>query len=159
MRTALRLGNTCEESAAHAKFAESIARLDWHYGVKLPTTREIATVTRELHLADETIDGVLIIHVGGHIDGVNAREFQSGLDHRIQNTDGPAILDFEKLTYISSAGLHSILLIAKIFRDKNKKFMLCSLPAPALQVIRTSGFDKIIDIRESLSEAMAAASH
>ena len=112
---------------------------------------------RELHLADETIEGVLVIHVGGHADGVNAQEFRNGLEHRIQNIDGPVILDFKKLTYISSAGLHSILLAAKISRDRNKKFMLSSLPELALQVIRTSGFDKIIEIQESLPEAIHAA--
>ncbi len=116
-------------------------------------------MTQELHLADETIDGILVIHVGGHIDGVNAKRFQNGLERRIQDMDGPAILDFEKLTYISSAGLRIILLAAKIFRDRNKKFILCSLPALALQVIRTSGFDKIIEIQESLAEAIPAASN
>lgn len=114
-------------------------------------------MAQELHLADETIDGTLVIHVGGHIDGINAQKFQSGLERRIQDTDSPVVLDFEKLTHISSAGLRSILLVAKISRDRNKKFILCSLPELALQVIRTSGFDKIIEIQESLSEAIHAA--
>ncbi|MYB89528.1 MAG: STAS domain-containing protein [Proteobacteria bacterium] len=105
------------------------------------------------------IDGVLVIHVGGHIDGVNAQEFQRGLNQRIQNADGPAVLDFKNLTYISSAGLRSILLAAKVFRDKNKKFVLCSLPETALQVIRISGFDKIIEIQESQSTAIAATTN
>lgn len=105
------------------------------------------------------IGGVLVIHVGGHVDGVNVQEFQSGLEHRIQDIDGPVVLDFEKLTYISSAGLRSILLAAKISRDRNKKFMLCSVPELALQVIRISGFDKIIEIQESLSTAIPAASN
>ncbi len=116
-------------------------------------------MTRELHLVDEMIDGILVIHVGGRVDGISAQKFQSGVERRIQDLDGPVILDFEKLTYISSAGLRSILLIAKISRDRNKKFILCSLPELALQVIRTSGFDKIIEIQESLSEAVPAASN
>lgn len=116
-------------------------------------------MTRELHLADETIDGVLVIHVEGRIDGVNALKFQSSLEQRIQDIDAPVILDFKELTYISSTGLRSILLVAKISRDRNKKFMLCSLPELALQVVRTSGFDKIIEIQESLSTAIPAASN
>ncbi|MXY14600.1 MAG: STAS domain-containing protein [Proteobacteria bacterium] len=116
-------------------------------------------MARELYLKDEMIDGVLVIHVGGHIDGVNAQEFQRGLNQRIQNADGPAVLDFKSLTYISSAGLRSILLAAKVFRDKNKKFVLCSLPETALQVIRISGFDKIIEIQESQSMAIAATTN
>ena len=116
-------------------------------------------MARELSLADEKIDDVLVIHVGGHIDGVNALEFQQGLDQRIQGTDGPVVLDFKNLTYISSAGLRSILLVAKAFRDENKKFVLCSLPESALQVIRISGFDKIIEIQESRATAIAAATN
>ena len=116
-------------------------------------------VAKELYLMDEMIDGVLVIHVGGYIDGVNAQEFQRGLEQRIQDAGGPAVLDFENLTYISSAGLRSILLVAKVFRDENKKFVLCSLPEAALQVIRISGFDKIIEIRESRTMAIAAATN
>lgn len=114
-------------------------------------------MAQELFLTDEQVDGVLVIHVGGHIDGVNAPEFQKGLDQRIQGIDEPVVLDFESLAYISSAGLRSILLAAKVLRDRNKKFVLCSLPEAALQVIRISGFDKIIEIQESRSTAIAAA--
>lgn len=116
-------------------------------------------VTKELYLKDEMIDGVLVIHVGGYIDGVNAQEFQRGLDQRIQDADGPAVLDFKNLIYINSPGLRSILLAAKTLRDKNKKLVLCSLPEIALQVIRISGFDKIIEIQESRSMAIAAATN
>ncbi len=116
-------------------------------------------MAQELNLTDEMTDGVLVIHVGGRVDGVNAQEFQGELDLRVQGTDGPVILDFKNLTYISSAGLRSILLVAKVFRDKNTKFVLCSLPETALQVIRISGFDKIIEIQESRSLAMAAATN
>ena len=94
-------------------------------------------MTRELHFKDEKLGGILIINIGGRVDG-------------------PVILDFKNLTYISSAGLRSILLVAKVFRDKKKSFMLCSLPDLALQVIHTSGFDKIVEIHESRSTAITA---
>ena len=69
-------------------------------------------MARELHLEDEKIDGILIINVGGRIDGLNAQDFHNSLDQRTSDFEGSVVLDFEKLTYISSAGLRSILLIA-----------------------------------------------
>ena len=113
-------------------------------------------MTRELHFKDEKLGGILIINIGGRVDGVNAQEFHGSLDQTTQGVDGPVILDFKNLTYISSAGLRSILLVAKVFRDKKKSFMLCSLPDLALQVIHTSGFDKIVEIHESRSTAITA---
>ena len=114
-------------------------------------------MARELHLEDERIDGILIINADGRIDGLNAQDFHNGVDQRTRDFDGAVVLDFDKLTYISSAGLRSVLLIANSFKEKKKKFMLCSLPESALQVIRISGFDKVVAIHESRVVAIAAA--
>ena len=97
----------------------------------------------------------MVIAVTGRIDGVNAQKFYDNLNREIQDLDNNLILDFEKLSYINSAGLSSILLAAKALQKKNKRFMLCSLPSSVMQVVKISGFDKIIDIYESRSTALS----
>ena len=104
--------------------------------------------------ADQT-EGILIINVSGRIDGVNAQEFQKNLEEEIAASQNPVILDLENLSYISSAGLRSILLAAKILKSRNIVFTLCSLSAPIKEVFEISGFDKIINVLESRSEAIA----
>ncbi len=99
-----------------------------------------------------------MISVVGRIDGVNAQEFQENLDQKSESSnDSQAIvLDLENLHYISSAGLRSILLIAKTLKSKQIKFAMCSLPDPIMEIIQITGFDKIIDIHESRSVAVVA---
>lgn len=98
-----------------------------------------------------------MINVAGHIDGLNAEEFQAGLNQNVKAYDGGAvILDLKTLTYISSAGLRAILIVAKILHAKGRKFSICSLSETVSSMVRTAGFDKVIDVYESPSEAVSA---
>jgi len=115
----------------------------------------MASQNNQLELQSDQTEGVLIISVAGRIDGLNAQEFHENLDKEIDGSDNPVVLDLEKLSYISSAGLRSILLIAKTLQGKNTRFMLCSLPAPIREIFEIAGFDKIIDVLESRSDAIA----
>ena len=110
----------------------------------------------QVELQADQIEGVLLINVAGRIDGTNAQEFHKNLDGEIGGSDNPVVLDLEKLSYISSAGLRSILLIAKTLKGRNTRFVLCSLPDPIKEIFEIAGFDKIIDVVESRSDAVAA---
>ena len=98
----------------------------------------------------------LIAKTDGRVDGANAREFQTALESAIDSNDGAVLLDMEQLSYISSAGLRVILLMAKVLQGRNAKFAICSLSASIREVFEISGFDKIISIHPSQAEALAA---
>ena len=76
----------------------------------------------------ERDNGTLIAKAEGRVDGSNAREFEEALDSAItQHEDGQAVIvDFEGLSYISSAGLRVILLTARTLRKSEKEFVVCS---------------------------------
>ena len=99
---------------------------------------------------------VLIARPEGRIDALNAREFQSELSAAIDDEAGAVLLDLEDLSYISSAGLRVILLVAKDLRKRDAKLALCSLQAPIREVFETSGFDQILALHASRAEALAA---
>ena len=65
-------------------------------------------------------------------------------------------MDFEKLVYISSAGLRAILLTPSPLATGNAKLALCSLSDQIREVFEISGFDKIITIHPSKAEALAS---
>ena len=85
----------------------------------------------------------------GRIDGANAREFQTALDAAIDDNECAVVLDMERLSYISSAGLRVILLTAKALQGRNRKFAICALSESIREVFEISGFDKIIPIHAS----------
>ena len=98
----------------------------------------------------------LIAKTDGRVDGTNATDFQDALRNAITPDDKAVILDFGELSYISSAGLRVILLTAKDMRSANVKFAVCSLSKPVKDVFTISGFDQIIDIHDTQSEALTA---
>ncbi len=86
---------------------------------------------------------------------MNAREFHDNLYKEIIASGNLVILDLENLSYINSAGLRSILLVAKTLRGKKTRFVLCSLSDSVKEIFKIAGFDKIIEIFESRSDAIA----
>ena len=109
-----------------------------------------------MELETERQGDTLIAKTDGRVDGANAREFQSALEAAIDDNTSAVILDMERLSYISSAGLRVILLTAKSLQGRNAKFAVCSLSESIQEVFEISGFDKIISIHPSQAETLAA---
>jgi anti-anti-sigma factor len=99
---------------------------------------------------------VLMARVDGRIDGTNALEFQNELEAACADADRYVILDLEQVSYISSAGLRAILMIAKWLENKDVKLALCSLSDSVNEIFQVSGFDQIISVRASKGEAIKA---
>ena len=101
-------------------------------------------------------DNAIVVTADGRVDGANARDFQSALEPVIEASDQAVILDMERLTYISSAGLRVILLAAKSLQRKDAALSICSLSDPIREIFSVSGFDQIIPIHATQAEALAA---
>jgi len=106
----------------------------------------------------ERAGGTVIARADGRIDSSNSREFHSGLEAVLADDDSAVVLNFEDVSYISSAGMRVILLAAKSLQSSGTKFVLCSMDEPIREVFKISGFDKIIPIHGSQSEALTAVS-
>ena len=98
----------------------------------------------------------LIAMAEDRVDGTNASEFQQALESAISGSDRVVVLDCENLTYISSAGLRVVLLTARALQRQNSKFAVCSLSEQIREVFEISGFDKIIPVHPTRSEAIGA---
>ena len=109
-----------------------------------------------MEINTERDGATLIAKAGGRVDGTNASEFQDALKDVISVDDKAVILNFEELSYISSAGLRVILLTAKDMRTANVKFAVCSLSQSVRDVFTISGFDQIIDVHDDQQTALSA---
>ncbi len=104
----------------------------------------------------ERKDGILIAMLIGHIDSSNADRFQRIVESGVDEEDHALILDFERVFFISSAGLRISLIISRRFNESGKKFGVCALSDPIRNVLAISGFDQIIPIYESRDAAINA---
>ena len=109
-----------------------------------------------MRISAERDGGTLIARANGRIDSANSREFHSSLEEVVADDDRAVVLDFEDVSYISSAGMRVMLLTAKSLQRDGVKFALCSMNDMIREVFKISGFDKIIPIHGSQSEALTA---
>jgi len=98
---------------------------------------------------------VRIIELKGRMDAVTAPLF----DKAFAEAATPEALDFiiqlSGLEYISSAGLRSILMVAKQVKARNGRLILTGLTDEVREVFHLSGFHTILRICDSLDVALA----
>lgn len=101
---------------------------------------------------------VLCVEVSGRLDSSSASKFEQSVNEEAGKSKSSVVLDLENLAYISSAGLRAVLLLTKTANAKGSKLALCTLPPQVEEVLKISGFDKIIPIHKSRTEAVSALS-
>ncbi len=97
---------------------------------------------------------ILIARLFGRIDSSTATDLLERIENGVGDSDRRLILDFEKVSYIASAGLRVCLVIARRFAEPDRDFAICALGPFARTVVSASGFDKLISLHESRAEAM-----
>jgi len=97
---------------------------------------------------------VLVIHLEGRLDSMTSEHFEKEVTPSIQQSSLNILIDFEKLDYISSAGLRSLLIISKELKKKEKRLSLCCLNKTIKEVFCISDFDKIISIYPTIVDGL-----
>ena len=108
-----------------------------------------------MDIHSEHQEGVLILKPEGRIDSANAHQFQQSLTAAIDDQQSAVVADFESITYVSSAGLRAILIVAKALRQRGARFALCAMSPTIADVFNISGFSKVISAHGSRAEALA----
>ena len=98
----------------------------------------------------------LVIRARERLDSANAREFHDQIRDAIEAAQRAVIVDMEELIYISSAGLRVILQVSKQLERRSVRFAICSLSKTVREVFEVSGFDQMINIWPSQTDALAA---
>lgn len=94
---------------------------------------------------------VLFILADRRIDSTNASEFQENTFGIIKDNKKLAI-DFVNVNYISSAGLRSVLVIAKEMSKNGGELILFSMSESIKDIFDMAGFSTIIKILKSKDE-------
>ncbi|MDE0157850.1 MAG: STAS domain-containing protein [Gammaproteobacteria bacterium] len=99
-------------------------------------------------------DGILVAALNGRVDSNNANEFQKMMEAKIDPKDRALIMDFEQISYISSAGLRVVVVMAKKFKGPYKKLVICALSEPIKKLFTMTGLDQAMTIRGTRTEAI-----
>ena len=92
----------------------------------------------------------------GRIDSSNSDHFLAMTEEGLAPSDDALLLDFEKVSFISSAGLRICLILAKKLSSSGQAFAMCSLSKFNREVVAVSGFDKLISVHDNTEHALSS---
>ncbi len=100
---------------------------------------------------------VLVITVNGSIDAVTAPQLDESLKSAFtEGSPNIAIFQMEGVDYVSSAGLRSVLGVAKILRKRKGHLIFVGLAPTVREVFDLSGFMAYCKEFATIEEALAA---
>ena len=107
---------------------------------------EITTTTR---------DNAIVLSLDGRIDTATAPALEQAINREIEGQHRKILLDFTRVTYISSGGLRVLLATAKKLKNPGDRFGLCSLSPEVMKILKLAGFTSIFSICPTEGEALA----
>jgi len=96
----------------------------------------------------------LIVSVEGRMDAVSAPDFEKRCDEWLSQGESVFVLNLGGLDYISSAGLRSLLVLAKKLSARKGRVIIASVKDVVKEVFKISGFGSIFMIVESVDAAL-----
>jgi len=109
-----------------------------------------------MKLTVESIQGKVVAKIGGSMDTVSAPQFQSELESWVAKGEKAFVVDVSELEYITSAGLRSILAVAKKVKADQGTIRFCGLDGMVKEVFEMSFFTQMFPIHATLDEALGS---
>lgn len=110
-----------------------------------------------MEISIRRIDQTAILEVAGDIDLSSSPEVRKTLLRELRTSRTPrVVLNLEKVRYIDSSGVASLVEALKASRDIGSRLMLFGLTPIARDVLQLSRLLKIFEIYESEEQALRA---
>ena len=107
-----------------------------------------------MRILEDQLKDVYIFKISGRLDSNTAPELEKKLKQPIESGSNHIIIDFEKIEYLSSAGLRVILNAIKKLNSTAGKLVICSVSDDVRKVFQNAGFDSLISIVPNFDDAI-----
>ena len=107
-----------------------------------------------MQISVKTTNEVKVLAFEGRLDTQTSPDALQQLTRLIEEGETKILVNLEKVDYISSAGLRVLLVVAKQLKTTDGELRICSLNEVVKEVFDISGFDMILPISASESEAL-----
>jgi len=107
-----------------------------------------------MQISVKTANEVKVLAFEGSLDTQTSPDALTQLTQLIDGGDKKIVVNFEKLQYISSAGLRILLAAAKQLKAADGELRICDLNEVVKEVFDISGFSTIFKIFESETDAL-----
>ena len=106
-----------------------------------------------MEFRQEQREGWLVLHLEGRLDAGSAPDFDTSLEALSGDGALKLALNCQNLAYISSAGLRSLITVAKKLRAGQGRLHFCGLSGMVKEVFEISGFTGMFVIRDTVENA------
>ena len=97
-------------------------------------------------------NGQLTIALTGEIDHHCAKKYISSISSKIEvYTPNVCILDFQEVTFMDSSGIAVVINALRNMTNIGGRLVLSGMRNQPMKVFRTSGIDKLVEIKEAVS--------
>lgn len=101
---------------------------------------------------------VFVVAPVGRIDSTTSEALEQALNKAIDVGERRLVVDFDAVSYISSAGLRVLLIVAKRLRTERGTLVLCALTDAVRQVFDLAGFLPLFLVERTRDLAIARCS-
>lgn len=99
-------------------------------------------------------DDLTIVRLEGYLDAHTAPQFEETVQSEIEAGRYRLIIDCEKLTYISSAGLGVFMSFIEEIRERDGDLKICGLVPKVRHTFEILGFQEIFDLLDDVPTAV-----
>lgn len=100
--------------------------------------------------------GGMVISITGRMDAITAPEIENRLAGLLEAGEKRLAVDLKDLSYISSAGLRSLLATAKKLKATQGRMVFANLQGHVTEVFRISGFYSLFTVCDSIEAALGS---
>ena len=107
-----------------------------------------------MHIREDLIEDICILTPEDRIDSTTCSVLEGALNERVDAGQTTLVVDFNEVSFVSSAGLRVLLLIARKLNPQKGKLLICGLNETVHEVFEVSGFVRLFSIFSDVHEAI-----
>ena len=109
-----------------------------------------------MDVIEKTVGSVTVVEPRGRIDSVTAQEFGQRMSKLLKAGCHQIVIDFQNITYISSAGFRQLLIVNKSTQEMNGKLALCGIAGNVKRLFDIGAFGDLFPIFHSREDSIAS---
>jgi len=102
----------------------------------------------------EKRDTTVLVSVAGSVDIYSSPELRGELKVALEQRAPRIVIDLEKVTFVDSSGLATLIEALQKVHEYQGKLVLCGLRAAVLSVFQLSNLDNLFEIRPDVPAAL-----
>ena len=104
------------------------------------------------------VEGVRLLALDGGLDHTNTDEFIETMYRLLEEGSPCVVLDFERLTYVSSWGLSSLVRVHHHYATRGGRIAFANLHTAVATILRLSHLDRLFDLYPTVAKALKTLS-